>query len=76
MDEPTSALDNRTEAAIFRSLPKLIKGKIAFTIAHRLATTRDADLVVVLDGSGRAKIGTHQILFKTSSFYRKLFDKP
>jgi ABC-type multidrug transport system fused ATPase/permease subunit len=75
MDEPTSALDNRTEAAIFRSLPKLIKGKIVFIIAHRLATTQDADLVVVLNGSGRAEIGTHQILFKTSSFYRKLFDK-
>ena len=75
MDEPTSALDNRTEAAIFRSLPKLIKGKTVFTIAHRLATTRDADLVVVLDGSGRTEIGTHQALFDSSSFYRKLFDK-
>ena len=74
MDEPTSALDNRTEAAIFRSLPELIKGKTVFTIAHRPATSQDADLVVLLDGSGRATVGTHRILFKTSMFYRKLFD--
>jgi len=75
MDEPTSALDNRTEAAIFRSLPKLIKGKTVFIIAHRLATTQDADLVVMLDGSGKAEIGTHHDLFDSSDFYRKLFDK-
>ncbi len=66
MDEPTSALDNRTEAAIFRSLPKLIKGKTVFIITHRLATTQDADLVVVLDGSGRAKIGTNHAFFDSN----------
>ena len=75
MDEPTSALDNQTEAAILSSLPKMVQGKILFIIAHRLSTIRDAGLVIALNGSGIVRIGTHQDLFDSSDFYRKLFDK-
>jgi len=54
MDEPTSALDNKTEAAIFRSLPGILGKKTVFIISHRLAPIREADLIIELNGSGKA----------------------
>jgi len=56
MDEPTSALDNQTEAAIFRSLPELVGEKTVFIISHRSTPIRGADLVIELNGSGRAVV--------------------
>ena len=42
LDEPTSALDSQTEASIFATLPKLVRGKTLFIIAHRLSTIRQS----------------------------------
>ena len=54
MDEPTSAQDNQTEAAIFRSLSEVLGKKTVFIISHRLAPIREADLIIELNGSGKA----------------------
>jgi ABC-type multidrug transport system fused ATPase/permease subunit len=65
MDEPSSALDNQTEAAIFSSLPELFGNKTVFIISHRLAPIRDVDMVIELDGSGRASVaesGNHRVV--------------
>ncbi len=56
MDEPTSALDSQTEAAIFRSLPEMFGKKTVFIISHRLTPIRGADLVIEINGSGRAVV--------------------
>lgn len=57
MDEPTSALDNQTEAALFRSLPEFYGKKTVFIISHRSIPIREADLVIEINGSGRAVVG-------------------
>ena len=57
MDEPTSALDSETEAAIFRSLPEMFGKKTVFIISHRLAPIREADLVIEINGMGKAVVG-------------------
>lgn len=59
MDEPTSALDSGTEAAIFRSLPKMFSRKTVFIISHRSEPVREADLVIALGGNGAAVLGDH-----------------
>ncbi|HYD16833.1 MAG TPA: ABC transporter ATP-binding protein [Candidatus Nanoarchaeia archaeon] len=52
LDEPTSAVDIRTEAAIIDALKKLMHGRTAFMIAHRLSTLDDCDQIIVLkDGA-------------------------
>jgi ABC-type multidrug transport system fused ATPase/permease subunit len=67
MDEPFSALDNRTEDTIITSLPEMLEGKTVFIITHRLATIRNTELVVMLDGSGKAEVAaTISVLNKKS----------
>lgn len=74
LDEATSALDTETERAIQRSLAELAKGRTTLVIAHRLATIRDADRIVVLDQSGIVEEGRHQDLVAANGNYRRLHD--
>ena len=57
LDEATSALDTETERAIQQSLSELAAGRTSLVIAHRLATIRDADRIVVVDGHGVVEQG-------------------
>lgn len=72
LDEATSALDTETERAIQESLAELSQGRTTLVIAHRLATIRDADSIVVVDASGIAARGSHEELLRQSPLYRRL----
>lgn len=72
LDEATSSLDRRNEMAIQQSLLKLSRGKTALVIAHRLATIRAADQIVLMENGRIADIGTHEQLLEHSPRYRLL----
>ncbi len=73
LDEPTSALDAESEALIRKGLDVLSKGRTTLVIAHRLATIRDADLIVVLDHGRIAETGCHDELLAKNGIYAELF---
>jgi len=73
LDEPTSALDAESEAVIKRALAALSKGRTTLVIAHRLATIREADLIVVLDQGRVAETGSHDELLAKAGIYAELF---
>ncbi len=56
LDEPTSAVDSRTEQLIMEALDKLMEGRTAFMIAHRLSTLERCDAVLVLQNGTLQKI--------------------
>jgi ATP-binding cassette subfamily B protein len=74
LDEATSALDTETERAIQQALSELAQGRTTFVIAHRLATIRDADRIVVVTEQGIAEQGTHQDLLSRPGPYRRLHE--
>jgi ATP-binding cassette subfamily B protein len=74
LDEATSALDTETERAIQQSLAELSRGRTTLVIAHRLATIRDADRIVVVDRHGIAEQGQHQELVAAGGLYRRLHE--
>jgi ATP-binding cassette, subfamily B, bacterial len=74
LDEATSALDTETERAIQASLAELSAGRTTLVIAHRLATVRDADRIVVVDETGIAEEGRHQDLVGNYGTYRRLYE--
>jgi ATP-binding cassette subfamily B protein len=72
LDEATSALDTETERAIQQSLAELAEGRTTLVIAHRLATIRHADRIVVVDGGGIAEQGRHGELMVAGGAYQRL----
>jgi ATP-binding cassette subfamily B protein len=74
LDEATSALDTETEQAIQQSLSELSQGRTTLVIAHRLATIRNADRIVVVDESGIAEQGRHSDLVAAGGTYRRLHE--
>jgi ATP-binding cassette subfamily B protein len=72
LDEATSALDTATELAIQQSLAELAQGRTTLVIAHRLATIRNADRIVVVTEQGIAEQGTHRELLERDGVYRTL----
>ncbi|MEM8788415.1 MAG: ABC transporter ATP-binding protein [Pseudomonadota bacterium] len=74
LDEPTSALDARSEELIQLALARLAQGRTTLVIAHRLATIRGADQILVLDNGRLADSGTHDALLARGGLYRRLFD--
>ncbi|MEA4824643.1 MAG: ABC transporter ATP-binding protein [Clostridiaceae bacterium] len=73
LDEATSSLDVETEAQIQEALGRLIHGRTTIAIAHRLATLRNANRLVVLEGGKIAECGSHAELMRHSDgVYRRL----
>ncbi len=72
LDEATSALDTQTEQAIQKSLDELTEGRTTLVIAHRLATIKNADRIMVVTKNGIAEEGSHEELLKQGGLYSKL----
>ena len=73
LDEATSNVDTETEGEISLALEHLRRGRTCFVIAHRLATIRNADCILVLDQGGVAECGTHETLLAEDGIYAKLY---
>jgi len=75
LDEATSALDAESEALVQDALEKLMVGRTAIVIAHRLSTVARADRVVVLEEGRVAESGAHAALMQRGGTYRRLVDR-
>ncbi|MFZ5969256.1 MAG: ABC transporter ATP-binding protein [Bacillota bacterium] len=73
LDEATSALDNETEKLIQESLYKLSEHRTTLVIAHRLATIRNADRIIVLTDEGIIEQGDHTTLLRQDGIYSRLY---
>ena len=74
LDDALSAVDTETEARLFRSLREAGRGRTVVVSAHRLATVRDADQVLVLRDGRPDAIGTHDELLERSDWYRTTWE--
>ena len=75
LDEATSALDNKSEIVVQDSIEKLSKGRTTITIAHRLTTVQNADLITVMTRDGIVERGSHQELMAKRGYYYNLYTK-
>jgi ATP-binding cassette subfamily B protein len=73
LDEATSSVDNETEAAIQRSMERIIVGRTTLVIAHRLSTVRNADMIFVLEGGELREQGQHEELVSADGIYANLW---
>ena len=74
LDEATSALDTESERLVQQAIDRLMVQRTVLVIAHRLATVRDADEIVVLDAGRIVERGSHEQLFRNGGLYRRLYD--
>ncbi|GAE26626.1 multidrug resistance ABC transporter ATP-binding and permease protein [Halalkalibacter wakoensis JCM 9140] len=72
LDEATSALDTETEVAIQQALAELSKGRTTLVIAHRLATIKNADRIMVVTKKGITEQGKHEELIEAGGIYSRL----
>jgi subfamily B ATP-binding cassette protein MsbA len=72
LDEATSALDAESEKLVQEAIERLMQGRTVFVIAHRLATIKKADRIVVLDKGVITEQGTHEELLNNEGIYKKL----
>lgn len=75
LDEATSALDNKSEVVVQDSIEKLSKGRTTLTIAHRLTTVQNADLILVMTKDGIVERGSHKELMDKKGYYYNLYTK-
>ncbi len=73
MDDATSSVDTDTEAEIRASLQSLMENRTTFIITHRVQSSMNADLILVMDQGRIVQSGTHQELSEQDGLYRKIF---
>ncbi|MDP2061235.1 MAG: ABC transporter ATP-binding protein, partial [Flavobacteriaceae bacterium] len=75
LDEATSSIDSYSEQLLQDATKKITKGRTSIIIAHRLATIKKADRILVMDKGELVEAGTHKELLKNENgYYRKLYD--
>jgi subfamily B ATP-binding cassette protein MsbA len=74
LDEATSALDTESERLVQQAIERLMRERTVLVIAHRLATVRDADEIVVLDAGRIVQRGSHEELLRAGGLYRRLYE--
>jgi ATP-binding cassette subfamily B protein len=72
LDEATSSLDAESERHVAQALEQLARGRTTLVIAHRLATVRNADRIIVLERGRIHAVGTHQALLRENGLYAHL----
>jgi len=72
LDEATSSIDTRTELTLQRGLKRILSGRTALVIAHRLSTVRDADRIVVIDSGRVVEQGTYRELMAAGGAFSAL----
>jgi ABC-type multidrug transport system fused ATPase/permease subunit len=75
LDEATSSVDTVTEALIQEALRRLLAGRTAIVIAHRLSTVREADLICVIQAGRIVERGRHQELMARGGVYQDLYER-
>jgi ATP-binding cassette subfamily B multidrug efflux pump len=73
LDEATSSVDTQTEVVIQRALSRLLEGRTAFIIAHRLSTVVNSDRIVVIEEGKVVEMGTHETLLAQRGLYWHLY---
>jgi ATP-binding cassette subfamily B protein len=75
IDDGLSAVDMETEQAILRSIARYLRGRTAIVVSHRVAPLADAQSLVVMDRGRIVARGTHAELFRSSSYYRTIYEQ-
>ncbi|MDT7827706.1 ABC transporter ATP-binding protein [Pricia sp. S334] len=74
LDEATSSVDTYSEQLIQRATEKITEGRTSIIIAHRLATIKKADRIIVMDAGKIVETGSHKELLKQDGYYRSLYE--
>ena len=74
LDEATSSVDTYSEQLIQQATDKITEGRTSIIIAHRLATVKKADKILVMDAGYIVETGTHKELLKQGGYYSKLYE--
>jgi len=74
LDEATSSIDTYSEQLIQRATEKITEGRTSIIIAHRLATIKKADKIIVMDAGKIMESGTHKELLKKGGYYSNLYE--
>ena len=75
LDEATSSVDSYSEQLIQEATERITEGRTSIVIAHRLATIKKADKIIVMDAGEIVEMGNHkELLKKTDGYYKKLYE--